>query len=306
MIYTLTFNPSLDYEMHLNTLMTSRTNRSTHENYRLGGKGINVSRVLKELDVESIILGFYGGFVGKEIYRQIHGFGMKEQLIPLEEGISRINVKVLGNYETEINGEGPFIGGSDMQKLYEQLSNLEEEDVLILSGSIPKCLNEDIYETILSVQTAKKVKCVVDATGNLLLNTLKHHPFLIKPNVVECEDIVQRKLLTTQDVIRAAKELQEKGACNVLISRGKEGAILVDENQKVYECRGLKGNCVSSVGAGDSMIAGFVAAYLKCGNTLEAFRLAMACGSASAFSEDLAKIDKIKKCYEEVEVKCYE
>ena len=303
MIYTLTFNPSIDYEMNLAHLSLSHTNRSTHESYRLGGKGINVSRILHELGFESVILGFRGGFVGDEIQRLIYQFGLNEKLIELEEGISRINVKVLGKVETEINGEGPLIGGSDMKQLYDQLDMLGKEDVLILSGSIPKCLNDNIYETILSVQNAKGVLCIVDATKDLLVNTLKHHPFLIKPNVAECEEILNESLLTTKQVVEAAKKLQEMGARNVMISRGKEGAVLVDENGGIFESKGLKGECISSVGCGDSMVAGFVAADLKCSNYEEAFKLAMACGSATAFSEDLAKIEMIERCYNELEVR---
>jgi 1-phosphofructokinase len=303
MIYTLTFNPSIDYEMNLVHLTFSHTNRSTHESYHLGGKGINVSRILHELGFDSVILGFRGGFVGDEIRRMIYQFGLNEKLIELEEGISRINVKVLGKAETEINGEGPLIGGADMKQLYDQLDMLGKDDVLILSGSIPKCLNDNIYETILSVQSAKGVLCIVDATKDLLVNTLKHHPFLIKPNVAECEEILNETLLTTKEVIAAAKKLQEMGARNVMISRGKEGAVLADENGGIFESKGLKGECISSVGCGDSMVAGFIAAYLKCSSYEEAFKLAMACGSATAFSEDLAKIEMIERCYNELEVK---
>ena len=300
MIYTLTFNPSIDYEMNVNYFSIAHTNRSTHENYRLGGKGINVSTVLKELDFESTILGFYGGFVGEEIKRLIHENKMNEKLIQLENGISRINVKMLGKHETEINGEGPFISSIDMKQLYDQLEELTEQDVLILSGSIPKCLNENIYELILNVQTKKGVTCIVDATKDLLVNTLKYHPFLIKPNVKECEDILDKKLMTTSDVIEAAKYFQELGAKNVLISRGSQGAVLVDENGNVHEHKGLKGNVISTVGCGDSMVAGFIAAYLKCKNYEESFRMAMSCGSASAFSQGLAKLEKIKECYEKI------
>ena len=305
MIYTLTFNPSIDYEMNLTHFTTSHTNRSTHENYRLGGKGINVSRVLKELGYNSEILGFVGGFVGQEIKKMIHDFKMKEDLISLENGTSRINVKILGKTETEINGQGPLISGVDMKQLYDQLSQLDEHDTLILSGSIPNCLSDNVYETIVSVQTQKGVCCVVDATNKLLVNTLKYHPFLIKPNVHECEEILNRKLLTTNEIIEAAKALQEMGARNVLISRGKDGAIFFSEEGKIYEHRGLRGTCISSVGCGDSMVAGFVAAYIKCRNYEEAFKLAVACGCANAFSEDLAQIEMIKKCYDLIEIKKY-
>ena len=300
MIYTLTFNPSIDYEMNVNYFSIAHTNRSTREEYRLGGKGINVSTVLYELGFESMILGFYGGFVGEEIKRIIHEKKMKEKLIQLENGISRINVKMLGKHETEINGAGPFISSIDMKQLFDQLDELNDQDVLILSGSIPKCINENIYEIILNVQTKKGVTCIVDATKDLLVNTLKYHPFLIKPNVKECEEILDRKLMTTSEVIEAAKYFQTLGAKNVLISRGSQGAVLVDEDGNVHEHKGLKGEVVSTVGCGDSMVAGFIAAYLKCKNYEESFRMALSCGSASAFSQGLAKIDKIKECYEKM------
>ncbi|MGN1344961.1 MAG: 1-phosphofructokinase [Traorella sp.] len=301
MIYTLTFNPSIDYEMNLQHFLISHTNRSHKESYHLGGKGINVSYVLAQLGFDSTILGFYGGFVGEEIKRKVYECGLKEQFIHLEEGISRINVKIKGISETEINGEGPFISAVDMKQLYDQLDTLNESDILILSGSVPTCLNENIYELILSVQSKKGVCCVVDTTQNQLINTLKYHPFLIKPNIQECEDIFNIKLLTTSDIVSAAKTLQEMGAKNVLISRGQDGAILVDENNQIHEHKGLKGTLISSVGCGDSMVAGFMAAYIKCQNYEEAFKLALACGSATAFSEGLAQIDKIKECYDQLD-----
>ena len=303
MIYTLTFNPSIDYEMNVTHFSIAHTNRSMHENYHLGGKGINVSRVLHELGYESQILGFVGGFVGEEIKKKIKEFNMHEKLISLENGVSRINVKVLGKNETEINGQGPLITGLDMKQLYDQLNECSSGDILILSGSIPNCLNDNIYETIVSVQSQKGVCCVVDATGKLLVNTLKHHPFLIKPNINECEEILNRKIITTNEIIEAAKQLQEMGAQNVIISRGKDGAIFVSKEGEIFENRGLKGNCVCSVGSGDSMIAGFIAAYVKCQNYEEAFKLAVASGCATAFSEDLAKLDMIRKCYDSIEIK---
>lgn len=302
MIYTCTFNPSIDYEMNVAHIWPSKTNRSSYEHYRLGGKGINVSRVLHELEVDSEILGFYGGFVGEEIKRRIQSYGMSEKLIKLEEGISRINVKVLGQAETEINGEGPLIGGSDMKQLYDQLDLLTSDDVLVLSGNIPSCLSKQVYETILSVQRAKGVICVVDAANELLVNTLSYHPFLIKPNLAECEDILKTKLLSVNDMIYAAKWFKDQGACNVLISRGKDGALLMDEHGHVFESRGLKGKVISTVGCDDAMVAGFLAAYLKCSSYEEAFHLAVACGCATAFSEDLAKYEMIRQCYNEMEV----
>lgn len=303
MIYTLTLNPSIDYEMSLSQFQVAHTNRSTHENYRLGGKGINVSCVLNTLGQDSQVLGFVGGFVGEQILRLIHEQDLNERLIHLENGISRINVKVLGKYETEINGEGPLIEEYEIKKLYDQLSELKHGDLLILSGSIPKCLDDKIYETILSKQIIKGVCCIVDASKDSLVNTLKYHPFLIKPNLQECEEIFHKKLTTTNEIISVAYQLREMGAINVMISRGQDGAIFVDEYGNLYESSGLTGKCVSSVGCGDSMVGGFVAAYLKDKNYQEAFKLALACGCASAFSEGLASREKIQKCYEKIEIK---
>lgn len=302
MIYTLTFNPSLDYEMHVDGMRCGKMNRSSLEKYWVGGKGINVSTILHELEFDSIILGFVGGFVGEEIKRKTTQQGLKADWITLEEGTSRINVKVIGTHETEINGQGPFIGAFELQQLFEKLERLQKGDVLILSGSVPSCLDANIYQTIVEVQSAKGVLCVVDAEKDLLVNCLKFHPFLIKPNVLECESIFQKRLETTSQVIEAAQKLHEMGACHVLVSQGADGAVLVDEEGNVYVSKGIKGHCVSSIGAGDSTVAGFVAGHLKCHNSKEAFHLAMACGAATAFSSGLAKLDKIKECYEMEEI----
>lgn len=303
MIYTLTFNPSIDYEMHLDRFKLNETNRSKNEIYRLGGKGINVSVVLKSLGFDSTVLGFVGGFVGDQILSMIHEKGIMEKMIPLEEGISRMNIKLANPIDTEINAAGPLITGYDMKRLFDQLDELKKEDILVLSGSVPTCLDEHLYETILNVLMNRGVLCVVDASGALLFNSLKAHPFLIKPNVVECEDILHVKIYNKKDAQSAAKQLQQLGAKNVLISMGKDGAVLVDEKGSVFESSSLQGKCISSVGCGDSMVAGFLAAFIKCSNSEEAFLMAMACGCATAFSEGLAGIDKIRECYAKMEVK---
>ena len=298
MIYTITLNPSLDLEMKIERIKTGTTNRSVSDSLRLGGKGINVSQVLKNLETESCIFTFVAGFVGAEIEKRIDEANLKAVIFHLPEGNSRINVKVKGTAETELNGAGPIISSDAMKELYEQLNCLKEEDVLILSGNIPNSLSDNLYETILSVVSEKKVKCVVDASKDLLVNCLKHHPFLIKPNRQECEEIFQRSMTSTHELIEAGRQLREMGALNVLISLGAHGGILIDENYQVHQRDALQGESLSSVGAGDSMVAGFVAAYEKTKNYEEAFKVSMACGCATAFSSGLADYDTIHECYD--------
>lgn len=300
-IYTVTCNPSLDYHMQIERIKIGETNRSTVESIKLGGKGINVSVVLKELGFESILLGFLGGFVGDEINRLIKKQELSSKMIRLSQGNSRINVKVKGNMETEFNAAGPLILNEELRQFYEQIMLLEENDVLVLSGSIPSSLSSHMYETILSVVSERHVLCVVDTSGESLIHTLPYHPFLIKPNVYELEEIFQSRMMQKEEIVEAGRKLQEMGARNVLISRGKRGAILIDEHGNSYDHPGLLGESISSVGAGDSMVAGFLAGYLKCNHYLEAFKMALACGSATAFCQDLAKYDIIKQCYEEIE-----
>lgn len=300
-IYTVTCNPSLDYYMQIERIKTGGINRSSSESMVLGGKGINVSVVLKELGFESTIMGFVGGFVGDEIKKRIDDLGIRNQMIRLAQGNSRINVKVKGINETELNGSGPMILNEEVRQFYEQLNQLKENDILVLSGSIPSSLSSHLYETILSVISERKILCVVDASNETLTKTLPYHPFLIKPNVYELEEIFQSRMMRKEEIIQAGFKLQEMGARNVLISRGSKGAILIDEEGKIYEHSGLTGECISSVGAGDSMVAGFLAGYLKCGYYKEAFKMACACGSATAFCQELAKYDIIKQCYEQIE-----
>lgn len=300
MIYTLTFNPSLDLEMHCERVRIGTTNRSGSDTIRLGGKGINVSYILKQLETESCVLTFVAGFVGEEIEKRMNEEGLESIIFHLEEGNSRINVKVKGNSETEINGCGPIISSDAIKALFEQLSLLQEEDILILSGSIPNSLSDNLYETILSVVKEKKVRCIVDASQQLLVKCLKHHPFLIKPNRQECEEIFHRSLSTTHEMIEAGQQLQAMGAVNVLISMGAHGAILIDENHQVHQRDALRLESASTVGAGDSMVAGFVAAYEKTKNYDEAFKVAMASGCATALSNGLANYETIYECYEKL------
>ena len=288
MIYTVTFNPSLDYIIGLDQFKMGTVNRTNYEKILCGGKGINVSIVLKNLGIENISLGFIAGFTGKEIKKQLMQFGCNSEFIELPEGLSRINVKIKSDTESEINGQGPLISGDALSQLFYQLDNLQESDILVLAGSIPNTLPSDIYEKIMENLAEKNIRIIVDATSELLLNVLKYRPFLIKPNNHELEELFDVTLNTTEEIIIYAKKLQELGAQNVLISLAGDGAILLTNDQTVYTSNAPKGTVVNSVGAGDSMVAGFIAGLLEYEDFLKAFRFSIATGSASAFSENLA------------------
>lgn len=288
MIYTVTFNPSLDYIVSVSSLRLGHVNRTEDEIIFPGGKGINVSIVLKNLGVGSTALGFIAGFTGKEIRRRLETFGIREQFIELTNGWSRINMKIRSDEESEINGQGPKINEEAVDRLYEQLDHLGEGDILVLAGSIPNTMPDTIYSDILARLQGRGVRIAVDATRDLLVNVLEYHPFLIKPNNHELAEIFQTTFETNADIIEHAKMLQKMGARNVLVSMAGDGAVLVAENGEVYESKAPKGKVVNSVGAGDSMVAGFVAGYLKTGDYKEAFKVGIAAGSASAFSEELA------------------
>ncbi|KNZ42192.1 1-phosphofructokinase [Acetobacterium bakii] len=295
MIFTVTFNPSLDYIVGLEEFHEGEVNRSEWEHIFPGGKGINVSMVLKNLAIGNVALGFVGGFTGKEIQRRVKAFGCYTDFVKLKSGISRINVKVKANKESEINGQGPNITKKELGRLFEKLELIKKGDVLVLAGSIPKALPEDTYENIMKHLENRGIKIVVDATGELLLKVIKYQPFLIKPNKQELGEIFGVTLKNREDIIDAAKRLQEMGSQNVLISMAGDGAILIGENARVYEMKAPKGIVKNSVGAGDSMVAGFLAGYLLDGDLWEAFRMGVATGSASAFSEALATKDEILK-----------
>ena len=286
MIYTVTFNPSLDYIVSVDDFKLGLTNRTSSELMLPGGKGINVSIVLKNLGIESTALGFMAGFTGKEIARRLEEDGVTSDFIQIEEGISRINLKLKSIDGTEINGSGPVISPEDVEKLMEKLDKLGEGDVLFLAGSIPTSMPDDMYQKIMAKLDGKGVMIVVDATRDLLLNVLEYHPFLIKPNNHELGEIFDVELLTRESVVPYAKKLQEKGARNVLVSMAGEGAVLIDENGREYMSPVPKGKVVNAVGAGDSMVAGFIAGYLE--KKEYAFHMGIASGSASAFSEQLA------------------
>ena len=289
MIYTVTFNPAIDYIIRLDKLTTGAINRVTYEQVLGGGKGVNVSIVLGNLGHKSTATGFLAGFTGDEIVRQLRDFNAADDFVKLDEGFSRINVKVKADVETEINGQGPKISEAKREELFKKLEQLGEGDTLILSGSIPNTLPDDMYEQTLSRIKGKGIRFVVDAEKGLLLKVLKFNPWLIKPNNHELGDMFGVKLKTNAEIIEYAKKLQEKGARNVLISMAGDGAILLTEDGKDYFSPAPKGKLVNSVGAGDSMVAGFVAGYIENNGDYErAFKMGLCTGSASAFSENLA------------------
>lgn len=301
MIYTITFNPSLDYIMQVPSFSLGETNRSQKEEIFVGGKGFNVSTILHRLHLPTCAYGFVAGFSGQEIKRLLQQRGFVFQLIELKEGFSRINVKMKGAHETEINGSGPIITQEEIKHLYDQLTLLQDGDSIILSGSIPNCIKEDIYEQILQFLQNKHLKTIVDATGELLLRVLLYHPFLIKPNQAELEELFHCTIHNEKELLHYGKKLQEAGARNVLISRASEGAILLDELGHIYRCPCAKGTVKNSVGAGDSMVAGFIAGYERFGSYEEALKLGTAAGGATAFSDDLGNEEQIMQLYKTIQ-----
>lgn len=295
MIYTVTLNPSLDYIVSFSGFMPGRVNRTEQEVIFPGGKGINVSIVLQNLGVQSTALGFVGGFTGEEIKKRLDESKIKTQFIPVKEGMSRINVKLCSDEESEINGKGPNISTGDVEKLMKQLSQLEDGDVLVLAGSIPEGLPETMYRDILKNLSHKKVQIVVDATRDLLVKVLDYHPFLIKPNHHELGEIFGVELHTKDEVLHYAKKLQEMGARNVLVSMAGDGAVMVAEDGSTYESAAPKGVVVNSVGAGDSMVAGFLYGYQMEQSYKKAFYYGLCTGSASAFSQNLATRNAVEQ-----------
>ncbi len=297
MIYTVTFNPSLDYIVSMDGFEMGRTNRTTGEQMFPGGKGINVSIVLGNLGIENTALGFTAGFTGEQIEREVQRMGLLTDFIRIDRGLSRINVKLKDYDGTEINGMGPEIGQAHVNALYQKLERLETDDVLVLAGSIPKSLPDSIYSDILARLQTKGVLFVVDATKDLLLNVLQYKPFLIKPNNHELGEIFQVTLDTREAVVPYAKRLQEKGAQNVLVSMAGQGAVLVDALGAVHMLAAPEGNLVNAVGAGDSIVAGFLAGWTEKKDYGHAFRMGISAGSASAFSELLATRQEIEQIY---------
>ena len=300
MICTVTFNPSLDYIVSVEDFKLGLTNRTSSELLLPGGKGINVSTVLMNLGIENTALGFTAGFVGDEIIRRLQEMGVASDFIQIADGISRINVKLKSIDGTEINGAGPAIEENKVEELMKKLEKLGEGDVLFLAGSIPSSMPDDMYEQIMKKMGGKDAMIVVDATKDLLVNVLKYHPFLIKPNNHELGEIFGVELKTREDVVPYGKKLQEKGARNVLISMAGEGAVLVAEDGQVFEEPAPKGQLVNGVGAGDSMVAGFMAGWMEKKDYEHAFHMGIAAGSASAFSENLATKEEINTVYQQI------
>lgn len=297
MIYTVTFNPSLDYIVSVDDFKLGKTNRTSSELMLAGGKGINVSIVLKNLGVESTALGFIAGFTGDEIAERLKKQGINAGFIKIDEGMSRINLKVKNIDGTEINGQGPVISSQKQEELMRILDKLQNGDVLVLAGSIPSSMPSDIYSKILEHMKGKDIITIVDATKDLLLNVLEYKPFLVKPNNYELGEIFGVELVTREDVVPYAKKLQKMGARNVLISLAGEGAVLIAEDGNVYNSPAPDGKLVNGVGAGDSMVAGFLEGYMRTRKYEYAFYRGLAAGSASAFSEYLATKEEVERVF---------
>ena len=297
MIYTVTFNPAIDYVVRADSIKLGCVNRAVSEEMYFGGKGINVSAVLAELNVKSKALGFTAGFTGEAIEKGVRDMGIDADFVHLPNGNSRINIKLKATEETEINGQGPYISEAALSELFAKLEKISFGDTLILAGSIPNSLPSDIYEKILERLSGRGIRFIADATGKLLLNMLKYRPFLIKPNNFELGDFFGAEIITDDDTIKYALELQKMGAQNVLVSMAEKGALLLDEKGYTHRCGVCKGELKNSVGAGDSMLAGFIAG-IDCGDYDYALKLGTACGGATAFSYGLAKrnlIDELMK-----------
>ena len=297
MVYTVTFNPALDYVMNLSELSTDDINRTESEELYYGGKGINVSAILSQLEIPNIALGFTAGFTGKKLKEMLDKDGIKNDFIELENGFTRINVKLKYGKELDINANGPEITEGKLTELFSKLGRLKEGDWLVLAGSVPPSLPDDLYSKILEELCGKGIRVVVDTTGNQLLNVLKYKPFLIKPNHHELAEIFGEEMDTAEKITVYAKKLCEMGAVNVLVSRGKDGAVLADGDGGVHIADAVRGKLINSVGCGDSMVAGFIAGCIKSGNYKEALKLSVASASATAFSKELAKAEEINKIY---------
>ena len=300
MVYTVTFNPSLDYIVAVDDFQLGMTNRTSSELILPGGKGVNVSTILNNLGIANTAFGFAAGFTGRAIISMLEKNGVKADFIEIEDGLSRINFKLKNIDGTEINGQGPDISDVKVDELLNKLDTLKEGDALVLAGSIPATMSDDIYQTILKRLQGRGILTIVDATSSLLMNVLEYHPFLIKPNHHELGEIYNVELTSREEVVPYAKKLQESGARNVLVSMGGKGAVLVSEDGNVYDAPAPEGVLKNSVGAGDSMVAGFLTGWLNTGSYREAFRMGVAAGSASAFSDNLATKDEVEDVFDKV------
>lgn len=299
MVYTVTFNPAIDYVVHIEEMTIGSVNRAKCEELYFGGKGINVSIVLNELGIKSKALGFVAGFTGAAIEDGVKEKGIETDFVHLKNGFSRINMKIKSDDETELNGQGPIIDENALNELFCKLDGLKDGDTIVLAGSIPASMPTDIYEKILERLSGKNIKTVVDATKDLLLNVLKYKPFLIKPNNHELGEMFGVELKTSEEIAEYAQKLKDMGARNVLVSMAGDGALLIDENGKTHICGVCNGAVKNSVGAGDSMVAGFIAGLLQ-GDYEYALKLGTASGGATAFSDGLAKKDEIYRLLEQL------
>ncbi len=301
MIYTVTFNPAIDYLVYVPELSVGSIIRSEKESTFCGGKGINVSLILQELGIESTATGFLAGFTGSAIEQALSGGAIRTDFVHLKEGLTRINVKIRSGQETDINARGPAISDSEIRELLKKLEILKSGDILVLAGSIPNTLPSDIYEKIMEQLSGRGILFVVDATGDLLMNSLKYKPFLIKPNNDELGEIFGVKIGTPEEALKYAEELRKTGAVNVLVSMGSKGAVLIDENGEKHSFGAIDGKVVNTVGAGDSMVAGFIAGYLQKGDYEYALKLGSAAGAATAFREEVAKREEIVELLSKME-----
>ncbi len=302
MIYTITLNPSLDYLMMVDEFNLGETNRSTQEILYPGGKGFNCSQVLNTLHVSNQALGFAAGFSGKKIEELLLEKQVNVRMVWVKEGFSRINVKLKGHVESEINGRGPQVDAQAITEFKALLDQWHENDLVMICGSLANG-TETLYEDLLTLCDERKIRFVVDVSSEALMAALAYRPWLIKPNLAELEKVSNRSLTTREEQLTAMTQLQNLGARNVLLSMGKEGALLLSEDGKILMSSAPKGMCINSVGSGDSMVSGFVSGYLQSQSYEEALRLGTACGSATAFSEDLATLDEITACIQCVEIR---
>ena len=298
MIYTITFNPALDYITQVENFKIGEINRTKKETILPGGKGLNVSIVLKNLGIENTALGFIAGFTGEELIKKLEEKGIRTDFVKVEEGFTRINVKISSTSkveETALNGIGPQITQKDIEELYKKLDKVTTQDIIVISGSISKNLNKNIYKEICKELRKKEITFVVDSTQELLMSVLEYKPFLIKPNKEELEETLKYKISSKEDIVNAAKELRKFGAQNILVSLGKDGALLLTKEDNVLYSKAPKGKIVSTVGSGDSMVAGFLAGYYETKDYEYALRIGVAAGSASAFSIELATKDDVEE-----------
>ncbi|OJF97216.1 1-phosphofructokinase [Alkalibacterium sp. 20] len=305
MIYTVTLNPSIDYVIYPNDpIKLGQLNRIEKDQKSPGGKGINVSRILTQLNTDSLALGFVGGFIGQLLLEKLKEEGVRTEFTQIEED-TRINIKIKGEEETEINDDGPFVNEDESHRFYKQLDELKENDLVIIAGSKPKGLSDDYYQRLIDFVKSKKADFIIDTTGEELQRSLSKKPLLVKPNIHELEELYDVTLDKLTDIISYGKKMLAEGAKYVIISMGGDGALLL-MNDEVYYSETPEGQLVNSVGSGDSMVGGFIGEYQKTKNPLDAFKMSLACGSATAFKEDLAKKEDIERLLPKIKIQKWE